>query len=185
MPTLLYKAAVRDLRGEHLLPLNQIRDRYPDLYDREVAKYAAWPEVTRHPVHPLACTWNDVLFFSPVHPGPIFDAIRASGRGVPALDYWTLDANLLPADRTCIRLMRYDPTHSAPGPEDFVPYSVRTVAELSSPSETALRRLRSLTADEPLLPWADIPHVLFRGSLPVSLFRDRSGRPVAQATGNA
>jgi hypothetical protein len=183
MPTLLYKAAIRDLHGDALLPLNTIRDHYPDLYHREATKYAAWPEVTTHPVFPLGCTWNDVLFFSPVHPGPIFDAIRESGRIGPAadLDYWTLDASLLPADRACIRLMRYDPTHPAPTPEDYIPYSVESVAGLSAPSEAALRRLRNLNATEPLLPWVDIPHVLYRGALPVSLFRDRHGNRVRAA----
>jgi hypothetical protein len=29
-----------------------------------------------HPVHPLGCRWTDVVFFSPVHPALIFDALR-------------------------------------------------------------------------------------------------------------
>jgi hypothetical protein len=29
MPTLLYKGAIRDLRGDDLLPQSVIRDRYP------------------------------------------------------------------------------------------------------------------------------------------------------------
>jgi hypothetical protein len=78
--------------------------------------------------------------------------------------------------------MRYNPTHPAPTPADFIPFSVESVARLSAPSEAALRRLRNLNATEPLLPWADIPHVLCRGALPVSLLRDRHGNPVRAIT---
>jgi hypothetical protein len=80
MTILLYKAAIRQLCGDELLPLNTIRDRYPDLYDRESAKYAERPHVMDHPVHPLGCRWTDVVFFSPVHPELIFEALRESGR---------------------------------------------------------------------------------------------------------
>ena len=35
----LYHRAVRDVRGDHLLPLSTLRERYPDVYAREAAKY--------------------------------------------------------------------------------------------------------------------------------------------------
>ena len=178
MPTLLYKAAIRDLRGTDLLPLNTIRDRYPDLYEREAEKYAANPHVMDHPVHPLNCRWTDVLFFSPVHPAPIFDALREAGRAVAPLNYWTLDAGLLAPDQTCILLKRHD-SHLQPQPaSDYLAYSPETVATLTQPSPRALNRLRTLNPTEPLFPWADIPHILHRGPLPITLFRDPEGRPV-------
>lgn len=65
MPPLLYKGAIRDLRGDDLLPLSMIRSRYPVLYHREAAKYAERPHVMDHPVHQLDCRWTDVVFFSP------------------------------------------------------------------------------------------------------------------------
>jgi hypothetical protein len=139
MTILLYEAAIRQLCGDELLPLNTIRDRYPDLYDRESAKYAERPYVMDHPVHPLGCRWTDVVFFSPVHPELIFEALRESGRISGAPDYWTIDANLLSPDRTCILLKRHDP-----------------------------------------LPWADIPHILHRGPVPVALFRTPNGDPVCR-----
>lgn len=47
----------------------------------------------------------------------------------------------------------------------------------------AIRDLRGpdllpLNPTEPLLPWADIPHILHRGPLPVSLFRNANGQPL-------
>ncbi len=174
MTTLLYRAAIHDLRGDAVLPLNIMRDQHPDLYERETAKYAMRPETMNDPVHPLGCTWTDVAFLSPVHPAPLFEAMHESGRigrFVPA--YWTVDAELLDPARTCILLKRHN---AAPQPpEDFIPYSPATVATLTEPSEKALQRLRTLNATEPLFPWADIPHILHRGPVPVSLFRTTDG----------
>ncbi|TCN40236.1 hypothetical protein EV644_106164 [Kribbella orskensis] len=178
MPTLLYKGAIRDLRGDDLLPLSMIRDRYPDLYHREAAKYAERPHVMDHPVHPLDCRWTDVVFFSPVHPAPIFDALRESGRVLRRLGYWTIDAELLVPERTCILLKRHEPLFRPQAAEDYLPYSAEAAAALSQPSDQALHRLRNLNPTEPLLPWADIPHILHRGPVPVSAFRDPDGNPV-------
>lgn len=178
MPTFLYKGAIRDLRGADLLPLNLIRDSYPDLYAREAAKYSARPHVMDHPVYPLGCRWTDVLFFSPVHPAPIFDALREAGRVTAGLTYWTIDADLLDPARTCILLKRHDPLFRSQPAEDYIPFTPDAAAALAEPSPRALARLRNLNATEPLLPWADIPHVLHRGPLAVSLFRDADGRSV-------
>jgi hypothetical protein len=179
MPTLLYRAAIHDVRGDAVLPLALLRDQHPDLYAREAAKYAYRPQTMTYPVHPLDCCWSDVVFLSPVHPEPIFDALRESGRiGPSTLAYWTLDADLLDPDRTCILLKRHDPLFRPQPAEDFLPYSAETVATLSTPSAKALDRLRNLNATEPLLPWADIPHILHRGPIPLALFRDADGKPV-------
>jgi hypothetical protein len=180
MPTPLYRATIRDLRGSEILPLNQLRELHPDLYEREAAKYSYRPHTVDNPVHPLGCRWGEVVFLSPVHPAPIFDALRESGRvGPTTLTYWTIEADLLDPDRTCVLLKRHDPLFRPQPASDYLPYSAARVAGLSTPSAKALDRLRNLNATEPLLPWADIPHVLHRGPIAVSLFRDAEGRPVS------
>jgi len=180
MPTLLYRAAIKDLRGDAILPLNDLRELYPDLYEAGVAKYAHRPQTMDITVHPLGCRWTDVVFLSPVHPAPIFDALRESGRiGPGALDYWTVEAGLLDPASTCILMKRHDPEFRPQPPEDYLPYSPSTVATLSTPSEKALRRLRNLNATEHLLPWADIPHILHRGPIPLTLFRTADGNSVS------
>jgi hypothetical protein len=179
MTTLLYKAA-GDIRGDDILPLNQLRVRYPDVYRRELAKYTARPQTLDNPVYPLNCTWADVVFLSPVHPAPIFEAMHESGRiGQVVVNYWTLDAELLDPSNTCILLKRHDPELRPQPREDFIPYTPGAAAALSTPSERALQRLRNLNATEPLYPWADIPHILHRGPIPVSAFRTAAGDPVS------
>ncbi|MFG1621464.1 hypothetical protein [Kribbella sp. NPDC049227] len=180
MQTLLYRAAIRGFRGTAVLPMNVLRDLHPDLYEREARKYAYRPAAMDNPVPPLGCRWADVVFLSPVHPAPIFDALRESGRvGPGGLSYWTVDAELLDPERTCILMKRHDPEFRPQPAEDYLPYSPATVATLSTPSDKALDRLRNLNATEPLLPWADIPHILHRGPIPLTIFRDKDGNSIS------
>lgn len=44
---------------------------------------------------------------------------------------------------------------------------VRAVNRVTS---DAIRRLESLGPADPWLPWVDVPHVLYRGSIPVEWF---------------
>jgi hypothetical protein len=97
---ILYRQPAASLRGDALLPLRQLRTRYPDLYEEQVRKYDSRPGVIEQRVEPLDCTWGDVLHLSPV----------------------------------------------------------------------AIDRLERLGPDDPWLPWVDVPHVLYRGAIPVSWF---------------
>ncbi len=177
MTILLYKGASK-VRGDRILPLNQLRDHYPDLYERHFQKYAGRPYGVDIPVYPLECTWGDVVFLSPVHPAPIFEALYESGRiSKPVINHWTLDADLLDPANTCILLKRYDPELRPQPPQDFIPYTPEAAAALAEPSERALHRLRNLNPTEPLYPWADIPHILHRGSIPARWFKSGAQEP--------
>ncbi|MPY67294.1 hypothetical protein F8S09_11420 [Deinococcus sp. SDU3-2] len=174
MPTLseftLYHRAVRDVRGDRLLPLNALRDAHPDIYAREAAKYAGRKQLAAERVLPLDCGWGDVLFFSPVHPGPLLNAAREAGREVPPLRFWTLRADALNPARACVKRVRPWPggRYTPPVLEDYAPYDAPTLARVSEPSATTLQRLRSLPPQAPLILWSDVPHVLYRGTVPLS-----------------
>lgn len=165
----LYHRAVRDVRGDHLLPLNLLREAQPDVYRREVAKYVGREALLDARVLPLACGRGDVLFFSPVHPGPLLDVIRASGRVVPPVRFWTIKAAALDSARACIQFVRPWPggQYTPPVPQDYAPFGRETLAAVSVPSAATLERLGQLGPDAPLLLWADVPHVLYRGEVPL------------------
>lgn len=162
-------------RGDAILPLKQLRTRYPDLYERHARKYAGRPADLDQPVGPLGCTWTDVVFLSPAHPAPLFDALRRAGiceRRTP--EPWTLDAARLDPARAVIRLMRHGGGGHYPDPpdeHDYLPFSTAALRAVSRVTLTAIQRLESLTPGDPWLPFADVPHVLYHGSIPVSWFR--------------
>ncbi|WP_157535846.1 hypothetical protein [Kitasatospora mediocidica] len=179
----LFHTRIADPRGDELLPLSMLRERYPDLHARHSAKYAGREHRLRERVIPLDCAWSDVVFLAPLDSTMLFDAARSSGRRVWDGPVWTLDAARLDPERCCVRLMRVSPgARSAdPGTEDdYLPLTTATLRAVSEVTDRALARLRNLGPDEPLLPWGDVPHVLHRGPIPLDLFRElprRRSRP--------
>jgi hypothetical protein len=169
----LFHTAVTDPRGEALLPLTMLRRRHPDLHARHLAKYAGREHRLHERVLPLDCTWSDVVFLSPLDPTVLFDAVRGAGRRAFGGPFWTLDASRLDPGRCCIRLMRV--TRGArtadPGTEDdYLPLTTAALRAVSEVTVRALDRLRTLGADEPALPFGDVPHVLHRGPVPFDVF---------------
>jgi hypothetical protein len=174
----LFHTQLTEPRGDQLLPLAMLRERYPDLHARHRAKYAGREHRLRERVIPLDCAWSDVVFFSPFEPTPLFDAARSAGRRVVPGPVRTLDAALLDPERCCVRLMRVTPgagtgTGTAdPGTEDdYLPLTTATLRAVREVTHRALERLRNLGPHDPLLLFGDVPHVLHRGPVPFHLFR--------------
>ncbi|WP_143120990.1 hypothetical protein [Streptosporangium canum] len=171
----LFHAMITDPHGDQLLPLAMLRERYPDLHARHVAKYAGREHRLRERVIPLECTWADVVFLSPLNPTVLFDAVRSAGLPMGNVPVWTLDTSQLDPARCCIRLMRVTPgaRTADPGTEDdYLPLTTATLRAVSEVTNRALERLRNLGPDEPLLPWGDVPHVLHRGPVALNLFQN-------------
>ena len=170
----LYHRAVRDMRGDELLPLNRLRDVHPDIYEREAEKYAGREQLRREKVLALDCQWGDVLFFSPVHPAQLLDTVREGGREVPPVRFWALNAAKLEPQRACIKFVRPWPggAYTPPTPADYLSYTPEHLAQVCQPSEMTLTRLQALPPDSPLILWMDVPHVLYRGTVPREALTD-------------
>ncbi|WP_256838150.1 hypothetical protein [Ornithinimicrobium faecis] len=141
-----------------------------------MSKYAHASEVLTRDITPLECTWADVVFLSPVHPAQLFAALRRSGRSVPDAQPWVLPADRLDPSRTVIRLMRAgaDGHHAdAPDADDYLPFTTASLRAVNRVTVDAIQRLESLLPDDPWLPWVDVPHVLYRGSIPLTWFTSR------------
>lgn len=64
------------------------------------------------------------------------------------------------------------------GPDDYLPFTTAGLRAVSRVTVAAIERLESLRPGDPWLPGADVPHVLYRGTIPVSWFA-RSGTEAA------
>lgn len=170
----LYHQPASLLRGSHVLPLNELRNIYPELWAAREHKRGSGPDSPAQRVPPLDCTWGDVVFLSPVHPQPLFDALRRSGRAAPLREPWTLSAELLDPARTVIRLMRAGVLGHHPDPaddDDYLPFTTANLRAVSRITVDAIRRLEGLQSGDPWLPWVDVPHILYRGEIPTGWFR--------------
>jgi hypothetical protein len=97
-PTFVYHRVPANLRGSTLYPLNQLREVHPNLYERLQKNYATRRDIAALRIPPLgSCLWNDVLFFSPVHPADHEAALKAAGHWLPPewRRYFRIDANLI------------------------------------------------------------------------------------------
>lgn len=144
---------MRDVRGEALLPLSALKGAFPEIYERETVKYVGREALTREPPAPLDCLWSDVLFCSPVHPGPLPNAAR------------------LDPQRACIRFVQSwtDGLYLPPHPQDDAPFTPEALAQVSRAPAITLSRLGTLPPQAPLILWADVPHVLYRGPVPLDM----------------
>ena len=71
----IYHAVPKNLDGSILYPLFSLKDKFPDLYEKEIKKYDDHPQRKLLPfkkVPKLNCSRGDVLHFSPIHPNLIF-----------------------------------------------------------------------------------------------------------------
>jgi hypothetical protein len=91
---------------------------------------------------------------------------------------WTLDAARLHPARAVIRLMRHGGGGHHPDPpdeHDHLPFTTAALRTVSQVTLTAIQRLEALTPGDPWQPFADVPHTLYHGSIPISWIR-RPGR---------
>jgi hypothetical protein len=82
----IYHACPVEMQGDMLYPLNGLRELYPALYQREIAKYRDHPSRYDLPqlfVPKLNCLWSDVVFCSPIHPYLIYEELQARGFTLP------------------------------------------------------------------------------------------------------
>jgi hypothetical protein len=87
----LYHRVPADLNGHILYPLNQLKSIDPSLYLTKAAKYQGREAVMQARLPILDCLWNDVLHFSPVHPGKIQQALAGAGFARKQRHYYQID----------------------------------------------------------------------------------------------
>src|SRR5690349_18423802 len=87
----VYHWVPADLEGHILYPLNQLKSIYPSLYVTKAAHYQNREAVMQARLPLLDCLWNDVLHFSPVHPGKVQEALAKAGFGRKPRRYYEVD----------------------------------------------------------------------------------------------
>ncbi len=161
----LYHLVPQNLEGSVLYPLNQLKETRPDLYAAHVAKYAGREHVLNSRITSLGCAWNDVLFFTAIHPRVIAQAFDKIGLCLPdRFTFFEIDASALDPADTSVWLM----TRTKDDPGDYVPFDPEDLewyAEL--PDATVdYYRARYERGERPLL-FNFVPHILYRGTLDI------------------
>jgi hypothetical protein len=185
----VYHRVPPDLRGRVLYPLNELKGRFPDLYERLQENYATRRDIAALRIPPLGnCLWNDVLHLSPIHPARIQAALSEAGHELPEAwrRFFQIDARLL--DPASAVLYRSSETYwagqfdvekaSATIGRDCVWFDPRLLDELREVPQATREHYASVTPEAaaktarmghfPVL-YLHTPHVLYKGQLDTSL----------------
>ena len=166
----LYHWVPKDMRGDTLFPLNTLKEKYPDLYEKEASKYVGREEIMQHKLPILNCLWNDVLHFSAVHPSLIKEALFEAGRTKPFdLEFFEIDPHLLDPENTIVFLYKHTDRKDKLKEENFAKYDPDNIAQYSRMPQETKDYYKEMFAQgkNPLL-FHKIPHILFKGNLDTS-----------------
>ncbi len=164
-PIYIYHSVPKNLTGDILYPLNVLKEKYPEVYEKEVAKYVGRERVMEQKIPILNCLWNDVLHFSPVHPAKIKQAMIEAGKDSNyEVQAYKVDSTLIDPAKAVIYLHR----HRELIDDDFLPFNLDKISELSEvPEFTKNYYQRSFAAGERPLIYQRVPHILYRGTLDI------------------
>lgn len=63
----VYHFKRKNMVGSKLIPLNKLKNIYPDIYKEHVKKYVGREKLLTKNIPLLDCLWNDVLHLSPIN----------------------------------------------------------------------------------------------------------------------
>jgi hypothetical protein len=177
----LYHLCAPDFRGTILYPLNGLRSIFPDLYEREKAKFTGRESILEFVVPGLGVVWGDTVNLSALNPQLLVTERRKNGIPFSRL----LERRLvkIPAERIAKlpAVSYFSKTHwinSSPGeagvpltpPEnEFFPFDAAQYKEIQEvPPLHSQYLLRQKARNELALGFVFIPHVLVASPIDIS-----------------
>lgn len=167
----IYHRVPLNRQGSTLYPLNVLKRKLPELYTIHAKKYVGREALTQQIIPPLGCLWNDVLHFSPVHPDLIRQGLATAGAKPKSMQWFQVDPLALNFNVENAAIYQYPSKvrgDFAKNPEDFEAFAPHLLAAIDGlPMATINHYRSSQTTGNPLFLFHRLPHVLYRGSLPI------------------
>lgn len=163
----VYHGAPENMEGKELMPLNKMRDAYPELYALHAAKYKGREEILERRIPLLDCRWNDVIQFLPLHPRKIFELQVKLGL-IPEVypyKFFEIDPKLFDPEKTVVFFK------SAPGEENI---EVKWLSEVDLATtqeipQATLDYYKSLVGTGELpFNYQFVPHIVYMGTVDIS-----------------
>lgn len=163
---MLYHLVPQRVVGSRLLPLNQLRESHPELYEAYARKYQGREHLLTQPVPDLECLWSDVLFLTAVPPDAIRELHEEVGIEVPPLRWFEVDWRVLEASKLYVSWYLHSDPDSKGDPANWEPFQESLLPRLRE-VPAATRDHYSGAARSGRRPFAffRIPHVLYKGGL--------------------
>ena len=169
----LYHHVPRNMQGDTLFPLNELKITMPEVYQKEVAKYKGREHVTQKRIALLNnCLWNDVLFLISTNPEEIIEARREAGwPDNGPHKYFKIDPSTLDQSKLAVFLFRPGLGNTDSYDDQIVPYDPKDIEKYSYvPQETKDYFKQEFENGENgiKLFFRYIPHILYKGEINIS-----------------
>lgn len=179
----VYHLRTNNFTGDFILPLNVMPfiDGFSEIHKRAISKYQGRERFLTRIIPTLNCLWNDVIFFSPVHPHKHYEEYTRLGFTPIHLQFYKIPIDVLKDKRVTVwkwlshrKYPPHDPIHEAIDSYCAIDFShFQEMDDL--PNDTKEVYLESFDPAHPeIYPqfnWYRIPHVLCQD--PIDLLDDR------------
>ncbi|HMP30597.1 MAG TPA: hypothetical protein PKD85_13410 [Saprospiraceae bacterium] len=157
------------MEGYKLIPLNQLKYKYPEIYKIARKKYKGREFVMEQKVPILDCLWNDVVHFSAVHPQKISDALKELGQELKIKRFYKINPNKLDPKKTVVYLYKHKLKKDKMLPSNWENYDVRNIEKYTELPNSTIKYYRDEIGkgNKPPL-WAWVPHIMHQGEIDVS-----------------
>jgi hypothetical protein len=160
----VYHLVPKKLIGNILYPLNELKNKLPEVYKREIEKYKEREYVLEKKIPILNCLWNDVLHFIPVHPSKIKKEMQKAGFKVDKVRWFKIKAEDVPKEKSIIYLYKYNKENPI-AESNFIKYNPDKLAKYNKiPTRTKEHYKEAFEKKEKLLRFHFIPHVFLKDS---------------------
>ena len=105
----LYHRVPRNLKGNYLMPLNELKRVYPEIYREHVKKYAGREELLKFKIPIWSCLWNDVLHMAAVPPKKLDKAFKEAEADLKWRRWFKISPKLLNLSNTIVYLYKKRP----------------------------------------------------------------------------
>lgn len=165
--TYLYHGIPEDMKGDSLIPLNEMMSVDSGLREKYLEKYKGREEILERKIPLLDCLWNDVVQLLPLHPKKLFELQQQLGivEEIPDYRYFQIDTSKLDANKTVVYFK------TAPGEENV---TVKWLTDVSLddlqdvPPATVEYYKSVIGTGEPVFNYQFVPHIIYRGSIDIS-----------------
>ncbi|MFS0783125.1 group-specific protein [Bacillus sp. 1P06AnD] len=171
----VYHIVPKEMKGEVLISLNEIKWIHPELYKTYSKKYFNHPErasLLLRSIPKLNCLWNDVIFLLPLHPYYIYEALHSLGVSIKKeLHFYKIPTEKLMENKNAIYFYNkknyYGPSSDIPDEEVQI-IDIKSFQECSSlPSDTLAYFTEEHKKGVNFGMFAYIPHIVSLGTINV------------------
>lgn len=177
----VYTIRQTDFIGDTIYSLNQLKemDGFAHIHQKQIQKYVGREDLMKMVIPSLNCLWNDVIFFTPLHPNRIYRELVEIGYKLPEFHFFKIPADLLKGKRVTLfqpplnPLIR--PSLDQLKKEDFTAFDADSYKELAELPPRGTEYFKAVfdpkAPDKRPLVFTHILHVMCQDALQISDIR--------------